>query len=155
MKMTTRTLRMIVQAWHCDHVGHLNAGFYMQLLGDAAFSLLAEHGLDGEASRRRGVNMAAVRAEIDFKRELKPGDTVGMDTDLAELSARTVVLRHRLMRLCDNALTMDARLTAVCLDLNTRKARPFPEDIAARLASLLEPVAGVTMAPVQPLQITS
>ena len=150
-----RTLRMMVQAWHCDHVGHLNAGFYMQWLGDAAFSLFAEHGLDGEGSRRYGVNMAAVRAEIDFKRELKPGDTVAMDTDLAELSARTAVLRRRLMRIGDNALAMDARLTAVCLDLKTRRARPFPEDIAVRLASLLEPAASATMAPVQPLQMTS
>ena len=64
-----RTLRMVVQSWHCDHVGHLNAGLYMQWLGDAAFSLFAEHGLDGEGTRRHGVNMAAVRAEIDFKRE--------------------------------------------------------------------------------------
>jgi len=149
-----RTLRMVVQAWHCDHVGHLNAGIYMQWLGDAAFSLFAEYGLDGQNGRRLGVNMAAVRAEIDFKRELKPGDTVVMDTDLAELSTRTAVLHHRLTRLGDNLLAMDARLTAVCLDLETRKARPFPEEIAGRLASLLAPAANATMAPPQPLQMT-
>ncbi len=149
-----RTLRMVVQAWHCDHVGHLNAGIYMQWLGDAAFSLFAEYGLDGQNGRRLGVNMAAVRAEIDFKRELKPGDTVVMDSDLAELSTRTAVLHHRLTRLGDNVLAMDARLMAVCLDLETRKARPFPEEIAARLASLLAPAANATMAPPQPLQMT-
>lgn len=149
-----RTLRMVVQAWHCDHVGHLNAGLYMQWLGDAAFSLFAEHGLDGEGTRRHGVNMAAVRAEIDFKRELKPGDTVAMDTDLVELSARTAVLHHRLTRLGDGVLAMDARLTAVCLDLETRRARPFPDQIAARLASLLAPAASATMASNQPLQMT-
>lgn len=146
-----QTLRMVVQAWHCDHIGHLNAGLYMQWLGDGAFSLFSEYGLDGESVRRMGINMAAVRAELDFKRELKPGDTVVMDTELQELNAKTAVFRHRLTRLGDNALAMDAKLITVCLDLNTRKARPFPEEIAARLAPLLARPANATMAPA-PLQ---
>jgi acyl-CoA thioester hydrolase len=141
-----RTLRMLVQTWHCDHIGHLNAGLYMQWLGDGAFSLFSEYGLDGESTRRLGVNMAAVRAELDFKRELKPGDTVVMDTELQELNGKTAVFRHRLMRLGDNVVAMDAKLITVCLDLNTHKARPFPEEIAARLAPLLAQPAGATMA---------
>lgn len=147
-----QTLRMVVQAWHCDHIGHLNAGLYMQWLGDGAFSLFSEHGLDGETTRKLGINMAAVRAEIDFKRELKPGDTVVMDTDLQELNAKTAVFRHRLSRLGDDVLAMDAKLITVCLDLNTRKARAFPQEIAARLAPLLPPPTGGTMASAQPQQ---
>ena len=27
-----RTLRMVVQAWHCDHIGHLNAGLRLDIL---------------------------------------------------------------------------------------------------------------------------
>ena len=145
-----RTLRMVVQAWHCDHIGHLNAGLYMQWLGDGAFSLFSEYGLDGESTRKLGVNMAAVRAEIDFKREMKPGDTVVRDTELEELNAKTAVFRHRLTRLGDNVLAMDAKLTTVCLDLNTRKARPFPEEIAARLSPLLPRPPNATMAQTQP-----
>jgi acyl-CoA thioester hydrolase len=145
-----RTLRIVVQAWHCDHIGHLNAGLYMQWLGDGAFSLFSEYGLDGETTRKLGVNMAAVRAELDFKRELKPGDTVVMDTDLEELNPKTAVFRHRLTRLGDNVLAMDAKLITVCLDLNTRKARPFPEEIAARLAPLLPRPPNATMALTQP-----
>jgi YbgC/YbaW family acyl-CoA thioester hydrolase len=145
-----RTLRMVVQAWHCDHIGHLNAGLYMQWLGDGAFSLFSEYGLDGENTRKLGVNMAAVRAEIDFRRELKPGDTVVMDTELEELNAKTAVFRHRLTRLGDNVLAMDAKLITVCLDLITRKARPFPEEIAARLAPLLPRPPNATMALTQP-----
>lgn len=145
-----RTLRMVVQAWHCDHIGHLNAGLYMQWLGDGAFSLFSEYGLDGEATRKLGINMAAVRAELDFKRELKPGDTVVMDTELQELNPKTAVFHHRLTRLGDNVVAMDAKLITVCLDLNTRKARAFPEDVAARLAPLLARPPGATMASVQP-----
>jgi acyl-CoA thioester hydrolase len=136
---------MVVQAWHCDHIGHLNAGLYMQWLGDGAFSLFSEYGLDGEATRKLGVNMAAVRAELDFKRELKPGDTIVMDTELEELNSKTAVFRHRLTRLGDNVVAMDAKLITVCLDLNTRRARPFPEELAARLAPLLAAPASGTM----------
>jgi len=96
----------------------------MQWLGDAAFSLLAEHGLDGETTRRLGINMAAVRTEIDFRRKLRAGDTVAMG----------------------------AKLIAVCLDLKTRRAAPFPADISTRRAPLLVPAGDGTMPPADPKQ---
>jgi acyl-CoA thioester hydrolase len=142
-----RTLRMVVQAWHCDHIGHLNAGLYMQWLGDGAFSLFSEYGLDGESTRKLGINMAAVRAELDFKRELKPGDTVVMDTELQELNTKTAVFHHRLTRLGDNVVAMEAKLITVCLDLNARHSRPFPQELVARLTPLLARPASATMAP--------
>lgn len=143
--MSHLTLRMIVQAWHCDHVGHLNAGLYMQWLGDAAFSLFAGHGLDGESVRTLGVNLAAVRAELDFKRELRAGDTVEMHTALDELAAKRARFRHRLVRVGDGEVAMEAVLATVCLDLKTRRAVAFPAPIAERLAALLDPAAGGNM----------
>ena len=137
MSAPVQTLRMVIQAWHCDHVGHLNAGLYMQWLGDAAFSLLAEHGLDGESARRLGVNMAAVRTEIDFRRELKAGDTVAMETELVELAPKRATFRHRLTRLGDGAVAMEAMLMTVCLDLVTRRAVPIPAAVSESLAALL------------------
>ena len=34
------TLRVLTQAWQCDHLGHVNVSFYMGWLGDAAFAML-------------------------------------------------------------------------------------------------------------------
>ncbi|MDF3074654.1 MAG: acyl-CoA thioesterase, partial [Alphaproteobacteria bacterium] len=119
----------------------------MQWLGDGAFSLFSEYGLDGETTRKLGINMAAVRAELDFKRELKPGDTVVMDTELHELKEKTAVFHHRLTRLGDNVVAMEAKLITVCLDLNARRSRPFPGEWVARLTPLLARPASATMAP--------
>ena len=39
--METETLRFMVQAWECDHLGHVNVRSYMGWLADAAFALVA------------------------------------------------------------------------------------------------------------------
>lgn len=127
------TLQVVAQAWQCDHLGHVNVSFYMGWLGDAAFAMLALHGLHREEAAAQGLGVAAVRAEVDYLSELKAGDLVRMESAIESLSQRKIVFRHRLRRIGDSRLAMRAKLTAVCMDLATRKARPFPSGFPKRI----------------------
>lgn len=128
------TLRLMTQAWQCDHLGHVNASFYMGWLGDAAFALLSMYGLHREQAAAEQLSAAAVRAEVDFQAELKGGDAVRMETTVESIGERKIVFCHRLIRSGDEKSAMTARLTAVCMDLVQRKSRAFPPAFVARVA---------------------
>lgn len=134
------TLRLMTQAWQCDHLGHVNVSFYMGWLGDAAFAMLALHGLGREQAAEAGLGVAAVRAEIDYKAELRGGDLVRMESTVESIAERKIVFSHRLVRTGDEVTAMAARLTGVCLDLATRRARPFPSGFIGAIGSAFEVV---------------
>jgi len=128
------TLQVVAQAWQCDHLGHVNVSFYMGWLGDAAFAMLALHGLHREEAARQGLGVAAVRAEVDYLSEIKAGDLLRMESAIEALGEKKIVFRHRLRRIGDGREAMRAKLTAVCMDLGTRKSRPFPAGFPKRIA---------------------
>ncbi len=132
------TLRLMTQAWQCDHLGHVNVSFYMGWLGDAAFALGAMHGLGRAQSAAENIGVAAVRAEIDYQTELRGGDLVRMESGVESIGGRKIVFRHRLIRCDDEKPVMRARLIGVCFDLTARKARDFPADFVARVTAAFD-----------------
>ena len=129
--METETLRFMVQAWECDHLGHVNVRSYMGWLADAAFSLVGPLGMSAREAARRGVSMAAVHAELDFMGELNGGDIVVAASRIEELGERKIVFRHRFRRLEDGHAILSGKLMTVCMDLKTRRAVPWPPAFAA------------------------
>ncbi|WP_341705528.1 thioesterase family protein [Ferrovibrio sp.] len=128
------TLRLMTQAWQCDHLGHVNVSFYAGWLGDAAFAIGALHGMTRERVEAEQIGTAAVRMEIDYQAELRGGDMVRMESTVESIAERKIVFRHRLIRIGDEKLAMSARLTGVCIDLVQRRSRAFPADFVARIA---------------------
>ena len=127
------TLRMMTQAWQCDHLGHVNVSFYMGWVGDAAFAMGAMHGWPREQMLAEQTGVAAVKAEVDYQAELRGGDMVRMESTVESIAERKIVFRHRLIRVGDEKLAMTARLTGVCIDLVKRRSRPFPQNFVARI----------------------
>jgi acyl-CoA thioester hydrolase len=129
------TLRLITQAWQCDHMGHVNVGFYMGWLGDAAFAMLALHGLDREQAAAEKLGAAAVRAEVDYQSELRGGDMVRLETTVESIGERKIVFHHRMIRIGDEKQIMRARVIGVCIDTVQRKSRAFPTAFIERVAN--------------------
>lgn len=132
------TLRVMTQAWQCDHLGHVNVSFYMGWLGDAAFAVAAMHGWPRETMMAAQAGVAAVKAEVDYQAELRGGDMVRMESTVESIGERKIVFRHRLIRVGDEKQAMAARLTGVCIDLQQRRSRPFPQDFIDRIAATFD-----------------
>ena len=79
--------------------------------------------------------MAAVRAEIDYRAELRAGDLLRMETRVESIGERKIVFLHRLICVRDEKIAMTARLTGACLDTTARRSRPFPPPFVARIAA--------------------
>lgn len=134
MAGTFETLRLMVQPAHCDHLGHVNVSQYMGWSADAAFSLMSELGFDRTQAEADGACIVAARCEIEFLREIRPGDVVAMTTGVADLSERRVLWQHRLRIVGSDIEAMRSRLQTACIDAVSRRARPLPRALTERLA---------------------
>jgi len=137
--MYTETLRFMVQQWHCDHLGHCNVQFYMGWAADAAFSLTGRLGMDRQAAEQSRLGVVAVRAELDFRGELRGGDLVVAESAIEALGERKLQLHHRFRRAADGDRVLDARMVVVCMDLERRRATAFPAPFAAAARTYLTP----------------
>lgn len=131
--------RGMVSAWQCDHYGHMNVQFYFSALNDSAFHLMNAIGLTREAVDARRLGMPVVRMETDFRSELVAGDLIEVDSVVAEVFAKKLRFHHRLLKSASGDVALDCLATTVCMDLDSRRAVPIPDDVAERARALIPP----------------
>ncbi len=129
------TYRGVVYPWQCDHMRHMNVMWYVSKFDEATWALFACVGLNAEYIRREGCGMAAVQQNITYQRELAAGDVVEVRSRILEIREKVIRFEHQLISGGEAAAICE--LTAVHLNLATRKSRPFPAAILARVRAIL------------------
>ena len=114
---------------HCDRLGHMNVQYYVGAISDAYFVLADSIGLGPGDGDGPGVDMAAIRSEIDYIRELHEGERYRMESGVAAVGTKTLTLVHRMYRGRDGELAMRARFVGVCMDIASRTTRPLPDRV--------------------------
>lgn len=131
------THRSTVQAWECDHMGHMNVRFYMHKFDDAAWTFLSMMGLSTAYMQSAKVGPAAVDHHVQYKKERLAGDSVVIHSNIVKVEGKKFELHH----VMSDALTGDevanCTVIGVFLDREKRKAIPCPEDIKAKVEALL------------------
>lgn len=125
----TETFRGVVRAEQCDHFGHMNVQFYDAALSDAFLHMLSLIGLGPEVVKERQLGLAAVNMELKFRRELRPGDLYKVETGFLEVTERQIHTAHRMTRLTDGVLALNAHSLGFPFDLAARKRTLLPEGI--------------------------
>jgi acyl-CoA thioester hydrolase len=111
-----------------DAQGHVNntvfATFFesgrVQVIGDR------QHGL-----RVPGTTFVLARTEIDYLRELHYPGTVEIGTGIAEIGRSSFTFAHALFN--GGVCAATGRATMVLIDGTTRRSRPLPDDLVARM----------------------
>jgi acyl-CoA thioester hydrolase len=78
-----------------------------------------------------GATFVMVRMEVDYVRELHWPGAIEIGTGLAEFGRSSFKVAQAIFR--DGVCAAVGRATLVCIDLDTRKPRPLPEEAVARL----------------------
>jgi acyl-CoA thioester hydrolase len=86
-----------------------------------------------------GGTFVLVRAEIDFRKELRWPGNVEVGTAVAEFGRSSFVMRQAVFR--DDICAATGRATLVLLDTATRRSRPLPDDVKSRLSRWMVPPA--------------
>lgn len=135
------TLRAAVSPDDCDALGHMNVQHYFRAVSDGMFVLMERLGLGSEDIARRRLSFAVVRAETDFKRELRAGDVIALESTMTRISEKLAVFHHRLRRLPTDEIAMTTEYRCVILDLDRRRALAVPDDIRSASIALFPGLA--------------
>lgn len=129
-----------------DVNGHLNHLTYIDLAVAGYRPLM--HGAFGfgpEYIEDRGLSTFVVDQAISYAAEVQVGETISVHTTVVRNSERTITLRGALLNHHTRRVAAAMDMTAVHVDLSTRRSTPFPADVlelivAARhdLPSVLE-----------------
>ncbi len=126
------TYRGVVYPWQCDHMGHMNVMWYVGKFDEATWTLFASIGVTAAYIRKQKCGMAAVQQNIAYKKELVAGDIVVVRSRILEIREKVIRFEHQLIHDGSGELAAACELTAVHLNLATRKSRPFPPAILTR-----------------------
>ena len=133
------TARGTVYEWQRDHMGHVNVRAYLEFFDAACWQFYGMLGLSPSRLRSGELKLAAVQQNISYMKELYPGDTVVVRTGVVDLREKVVRFRHELLSTENGELSAVCEFTAVCLNPETRRSRPFPADVALRAEGLMLP----------------
>lgn len=133
------TARGTVHEWQRDHMGHINVRAYLDFFDHACWQTYAKLGLTASLLRSGAVHLAAVQQNVSYRKELYPGDTIAVRTEVLELRDKVLRFRHELYNTETDDVCAVCEFTVVCLDPGARKSRPFPPEVAERARDLMIP----------------
>ncbi len=131
------TARGTVHAWQCDHMGHANVRAFGEFFEEACWQVYNRVGITPSLLRSGRIHMAAVQQDISYRKELLAGDVVEVRSGVVEIRDKVLRFVHELRNSETGELCGTSVFTVVCLDAEARRARPFPEEIAAKARALL------------------
>jgi len=126
------TYRGMVYPWHRDHMGHMNVMWYAGKFDEACWQLLAMLGLHPSRFAQDGTGMAAVEQRIQYKRELRAGDAVKIQSKLLEVKDKSIYMLHKMVHEESEEVAATNLVVGVHIDAKVRKAIRIPDDVRQR-----------------------
>ena len=120
-----------------DYNGHMNVAYYV-LAFDRATDLLLDHLGLGEAYRRASNHsLFVLEAHVTYARELRAGDSFGIETRLIDADRKRLHLFH--LMTAGEKLSQAATIEVMALhvDFAGPRAAPLPDAAYAKIEALL------------------
>jgi len=115
-------------------MGHMNVQHYASMFDQATWAFLSEFGITSEYMKANHRGMVAVSQQTKYLLELFSGDIVEIQTELLEVSEKTVKFVHTMRRRPQMDTIATSELVGVHIDAEIRKSCPFPQEIKERLS---------------------
>jgi len=118
-------LEMQVRDYECDIQGIVNNSVYQNYLEHCRHKFLNKAGLDFAQLHNEGIDAVVIRAELDYKFPLRPGDDFVVQLRMAKQGSLRIIFHQEVIRKADEKLMVKAKITAVL----TKNGRPISPDI--------------------------
>ncbi len=128
-------LQFEVRDYECDLEGIVNNAVYQNYLEHARHQLLKSIGVDFAEVTERGICMVVVRAEVDYKRSLKSGDSFWVGIHVQRISRLKFAFLQKIFRAPDDELMVAAKIISAAVSANGRPV--LPEEIHPAMGELL------------------
>jgi len=112
-----------VRDYECDLQGIVNNSVYQHYLEHARHCYLRDKGVDFAELTARGIHLVVIRAELDYKQSLRPGDRFTVSVRMEKVGRIRWAFLQEIRRAPDDALMVAGRITGVGLNERGRPAR--------------------------------
>lgn len=133
------TARMVVFPAHCDHLGHMNVRWYAHVFDDGSFHIWPEIGITRQLMEKVGAVTVVARTETDFRREVRAGAMVKVETAFLSLGSKSAVHRQRLVDVETGVIHATQKVIEVCFDTKTRKSTAMPAPFRELIEAAIVP----------------
>lgn len=117
-------LEMQVRDYECDIQGIVNNAVYQNYLEHCRHKFLNHIGFDFAQLHNDGIDAVVIRAELDYKYPLRPGDDFLVGINMAKQGMLRIIFNQQIIRKEDKKLMLNAQITAVL----TKNNRPVSSD---------------------------
>lgn len=117
-----------------DHYGHMNLAYYLVAFDLATDRLWPALNL-GKAFQARGLGTFAVESWQAYVREVVLDAPLSADSVVLAFDAKRLLIRHRLYHAEEGWLSAENEVLYLCVDLATRRAAAWPEDVLAHFVA--------------------
>lgn len=116
-------LELEVRDYECDIQGIVNNAVYQNYLEHCRHKFLNSAGLDFNRLHNERIDGVVIKAELNYKFPLKPGDTFYVRLKVKKQGNLRIVFDQQIIRKRDLKIMVDARITTV-LTKNNRPISP-------------------------------
>ncbi|UTW52058.1 thioesterase family protein [bacterium SCSIO 12827] len=119
-----------------DYNGHMNLAYYVLVFDHATDALQDVVGLDAAYRAATGGSVFVVEAHLTYDSEVKLGEEMRVRPRVLDVDGKRLHLFHEMFAGDDDRLAATNELMILHVDLNSRRAAPFPAPVLAHLERL-------------------
>ena len=130
-----QTYQGIIYPWHCDHMGHMNVQYYVAMFDQATWSLMSQLGMTSQYIQNNKVGMVALEQHIKYLKELLPGNSIRIETEIIEIKDKTIRFKHVMINTETEEIASEAVMLGLHIDRAIRKSKKLPTFVAEKFNS--------------------
>ncbi|MBE2278115.1 MAG: thioesterase family protein [Rhodobacteraceae bacterium] len=120
-----------------DLYGHMNMACYAMVFDLLGHEIFGDCGFGADWTRQSRLGLFTVHAGIDYRREVREGDSLRVTLALQRHDDKRLFARLDMHQVEQGYLAATMAQTSLCASLQTRRATTFPPPMHERLAALM------------------
>ena len=121
--------RVRVRYSETDQMGVVHHANYLVYLEEGRTALMRDLGFPYEGVERRGLAMGVRSVDVRYRSAARYGDEIVVRTSVDRCRGASIVYTYELVRASDLDRLLTGTVEVVCLDLETFRPAPLPDDI--------------------------